>query len=371
MRILFVRLKQFARWLPVPLALIAGVNTATADHNAIGAVYTSSNAAAGNAVLVYERSYHGSLTFVRSVSTGGLGTGAGLGSQGALAVGDNGRWLFVVNGGSDSISTFAVLGSHLKLLHTVHSAGATPISLTVHRNLLYVVNAGGNVAGFVIGHFGRLYPIPGSIQPLSGSGVGPAQIQFGPRGDALVVTEKATNKIDVFPVVHGVAQAAVVQDSNGATPFGFDFDRRGRLVVSEAFGGAPGASALSSYDLDDSALSLISGSVPTGQTAACWVVITTNGRFAYTTNAGSGSISGYRIARDGQLSLLTPDGRTGVTGDGSAPLDMALTRGNRFLLALTTGTGTITIFKVHVNGSLDPVGSVGGVPATAAGLVAR
>jgi 6-phosphogluconolactonase len=371
MSILIMRSKLWARafkqaWLLIPLLLITGMSTAAAGLPFSRAIYTSNNAAAGNEVLVYERSPHGALDFVRSVSTGGLGTGSGLGNQGALAIGDNGRWLYVVNAGSNDISVFAILGSNLKLLHRVDSRGDTPISLTVHRNLLYVVNAGGNIAGFKIGFFGGLYPISGSVRPLTGNAVGPAQIQFSPNGRSLVVTEKNTNKIDVFPVVHGVAQNAVVHDSNGVTPFGFDFDRRGHLVVSEAVSGA-----LSSYDLDDGALSLISGSVPTGQIAACWVVITGNGRFAYTTNTGSGSISGYRIAHNGQLSLLTPDGRTGVTGDGSGPLDMALTRGSRFLLVLTPRSGSIWSFRVRADGSLDPVDSVGGVPATASGLIAR
>jgi 6-phosphogluconolactonase len=373
MSTLLMRWKQLARtfnrsWLLIPLLLVAGTGSAAANQRT---VFTSSNAAAGNTVLVYERSFIGSLSLVRSVNTGGLGTGAGLGSQGALAIGDNGRWLFVVNAGSDEISTFAVLGSHLKLLHKVHSGGATPISLTVHRDLLYVLNAGGNIAGFKITHFGRLDPIAGSIRSLTGSGVGPAQIQFDPRGETLVVTEKGTNKIDVFPVVDGIAQDAVVQNSNGATPFGFDFDRRGHLVVSEAFGGAPNSSALSSYDLDDTTLSLISGSVPTGQTAACWVVITNNGRFAYTTNTGSGSVSGYRIARNGKLNLLTPDGRTGVIGEASAPTDMALTLGSHFLLVAAPGAGTITSFRVRFNGTLATADSIGGLPASAAGLIAR
>lgn len=357
--------------LLLPLMLMAGAGTAAAGHNITHAVYTSSNAAAGNKVLVYERSNRGTLSFVRGVRTGGLGTDGGLGNQGALAVGDNGRWLFVVNAGSNDISTFAIFRSHLKLLHTTGSGGTTPVSLTVHRDLLYVLNAGGNIAGFKIGHFGRLHPIPGSTQPLTGDATGPAEIKFNPRGDTLVVTEKATSKIDVFAVVDGVAQSPAVQDSNGPTPFGFNFDRRGHLIVSEAFGGAPHGSALSSYNLDDTSLSLISGSVPTGETAACWVVTTTNSRFAYTTNTGSGSISGYRIAHNGRLQLLTPDGRTGVIGDGSAPTDLALTHGSRFLLGLSPGFGTIVSFKVGPKGTLAPVDSIGGVPASATGLVAE
>src|SRR5262249_56044059 len=104
------------------------------------------------------------------------------------------------------------------------------------------------------------------------------------------------------------------QSSSGMTPFGFAFNRRGTLIVSEAFGGATGASAVSSYEVDDDGtLTLITGSAPTHQTAACWIANTANGRFTYTTNTGSSSVSGYAVDRDGALSLLDPDGITAAT----------------------------------------------------------
>src|SRR5206468_4762317 len=136
-------------------------------------------------------------------------------------------------------------------------------------NVLYVLNAGdatqgtaANVSGFHVGDHGRLEAIPNSTRPLSIATPGPAQISFGAWGDTLVVTEKNTNKIDLFDVQDGVASMPVAHTSNGMTPFGFAFDKRGHLIVSEAFGGAAGASALSSYDFDDAAdpLEVITGS---------------------------------------------------------------------------------------------------------------
>ena len=47
------------------------------------------------------------------------------------------------------------------------------------------------------------------------------------------------------------------------------------------------------------------------------MVVTKNGRFAYTTNTGSGSISGYAVSADGGLTLLDADGHTGRNGPGS------------------------------------------------------
>ena len=39
-------------------------------------------------------------------------------------------------------------------------------------------------------------------------------------------------------------------------------------------------------------------------------------RFGYTTNTGSGTLSGFSIGRDGRLSLLDPDGATAASAGG-------------------------------------------------------
>jgi 6-phosphogluconolactonase len=218
-----------------------------------------------------------------------------------------------------------------------------------------------------------VYPIPGSSRPLSGSAVGPAQISFDTFGDVLVVTEKGTSKIDLYDVENGVAQGPNVRASNGMTPFGFAFDRHDHLLVSEAFGGAANASAMSSYEIDGGMypLEVVSGTVGTHQTAACWVVVSKNGRFAYTTNTGSSSITGYRIARNGTLTLLNVDGVTGMTGAGSSPLDAAISSDGNYLFALSPNLGMISSFRVRDDGSLRAEIRVDGVPLSASGLVAH
>lgn len=339
-----------------------------------GAVYTTSNAPDGNNVLVFDRLADGRLVRAGTVSTGGSGTGTGLGNQGGLVLTGNEKWLLAINAGSNSISVLEVRRRGLRLVEVQPSGGIRPVSVTEHRGLVYVLNAGSDsIAGFALGRDGRLRPLDGSERPLSGAGTDPAQIEFTPDGDALVVTEKATNKIVTFEIGrHGLPSDARVQDSNGQTPFGFAFGKRDQLFVSEAFGGAENASATSSYEIDrQGILSTISASVGTNQTANCWVIVTPNGRFAYVSNTGSGSISGYAIDFDGTIELLDADGRTAVTGDGSAPIDLALTDSGRFLYSLNSGTNTIGVFRVHTDGSLAPLPFVTGLPAGANGLAAR
>jgi 6-phosphogluconolactonase len=368
-----VRGNQLRVALPVALALALvalALGAPGAAASSAGQVYTLTNSPSGNAVKVFERAGDGSLTAAGEFATGGTGTGGGLGNQEALVL--ERKLLFAVNPGSDSISSFRVRGSELELIDTDPSGGDQPISLAADDGRLYVLNAGGagNISGHTVSRHGALSPLVGSTRPLSGSGTGPAQVSFAPDGERLVVTEKNTNLIDVYEVDDdtGLASGPNPQPSAGQTPFGFGFDKHGRLIVSEAFGGAPDASAVSSYAFDDGVLDRITASAPTTETAACWIVVTDNGRFTYTSNTGSASISGYRIGRDGELSLLDADGRTAITGPG--PIDMALSRGSRFLYSLNSGDGTISGFSVGASGDLTPIGGATGLPLSATGLVA-
>lgn len=336
-----------------------------------GVVYTMDNAATGNNVLVFKRAANGTLSSSAIFPAGGTGTGAGLGSQGAM-VADKNHHLFVCNAGSNSITVFRINGLSLTKVDKISSHGTMPISVTVHDSLLYVLNAGdaGNISGFRIHSDGTLKYISKSTRKLSSDTSGPAQIEFNHAGTQLVVTEKATNLILTYSVhANGTTDNAVKHPSAGTTPFGFEFGRHNELIVSDAFGGAPNESAMSSYKLTNNGnLTLITGPVATNQTAACWVAVTDDGRFCYTTNTGSNSISGYYISDEGKLKLIDANGITGVTG--VAPIDMALSRESKFLYALNSGSGSISAFKVTFNGGLNSLGDISGIPLSATGLVA-
>jgi 6-phosphogluconolactonase (cycloisomerase 2 family) len=337
-----------------------------------GGVYVMTNGAAGNQVRMYERSTDGSLGGFTAYPTGGTGTGAGLGSQGALTLSDDGKWLLAVNAGSNDVSVFRVDDSGLALTDREPSGGTTPISVTVSGSLVYVLNGGGtnNITGFALGNHGQLTQLAGSSRPLSAASPGPAQVEFTPDGDQLVVTEKGTNRILTYDVGRdGRASQPTVRASAGATPFGFAFVRNDVLAVSEAFGGAANASAVSTYSMHLGSFELVSASVPTTETAACWAVATRNGRFVYVTNTGSGTVSGYSVANDGALALLDADGVTGVTG--GAPIDAALSQNSQFLYVLAGGVLAVRAFAVGADGSLTPVGGAAGLPAGSVGIAAR
>jgi 6-phosphogluconolactonase (cycloisomerase 2 family) len=347
-----------------------------------GAVFAMTNQAAGNAIAAYARGEDGSLTFVGTFPTGGLGAGAQpdpLRSQGSLIRGakqgeDEGNdLLFAVNAGSNEISVLRIDHHALTLVSKISSGGVRPTSLALRHRLLYVMNAGsGTINGFRVSKKGELTPIPGSARPISGgSTADPSQISFSPDGRLLVVPGKTLNNIDTYLLnKDGTTIGPRMNHSNGLTPFGFAFDHHHHIVVSEAFGGAPGAGAASSYAVSKNGeLRVVSGSVPDGQTAPCWLVITNNGHYVYVTNTGSSDISSYRLHPDGTLTLLMPIAAT--TDPGSTPIDEALTAGSRYLYVLNDVTGTIDGYRVEHNGTLSRVATVSGLPPNAQGLTAR
>jgi 6-phosphogluconolactonase len=353
--------------------LTSTFGTVAASSNDSGAVYTMTNATAGNAIQVFDRAADGTLTAGKTFSTGGEGSGTGLGSQGAIVLSRDNHWLFAVNAGSNEISVFAVQSKNLKLVGKTSSHGSDPISLTFRAPLLYVLNAGngGSIAGFQVSSSGRLSFIRNSVRLLSNNGVGaslsPEQIGFTPDGKHLVVSEKGSNLIDTYNVNSrtGIAYGPTVNTSAGPAPYGFGFAKKNELIISEAAN-----SSASSYKVSNTGLKVIDASVPDTQAAACWLVVTGDGRYAYAANAGSGTVSGYRVGDDGMLSLLSANGVDGSTGAGSHPIDMDFSSQDQFLYVLASGNNMINAFRVNSDGSLGFVGAVTS-PAGASGLAAR
>jgi len=348
-----------------------------------GAVYVLTNQTT-NTVAVFRRTAWGMLTPAGEFPTGGAGDPTPqppdpatdpLASQGALIMSRGNQYLYAVNAGSNQISVLRIRKNSVDIVDVVDSGGVRPISLALHDDLLYVLNEGGtpNITGFTIEEGGTLTPLPGSTRPLIGGvAADPAQIGFSHDGELLVVTEKSGNRINTYTINDdGLPSPPMDNASNGMTPFGFAFNNANTLVVSEAFGGTPNASAASSYDAtEDGTLSVISGSVPNSQTASCWVVIPNNGKTAFVSNTGSDTISSYRInPTDGSLTLL--NATAADTGMGSAPIDMDLSVNSRILFVLLGGTQSVASFRVWKNGNLTPIDTASGLPLGAQGIAAK
>ena len=331
---------RFALGATVALAVLAGPAAAGAMAGP-GAVYTQTNDPAGNVVQAFDRDARGDLEPAGTFSTGGVGLAALGNRQGAVDLSDDESTVYAVNGGSNSVSVFDAGGSGLALEDVAPSGGVAPNSVDAYHGRVYVLNSGGtpNVTAFSARRDGTLEAIPGGRRELPGA-LGAAQVSVSPGGDALVVSERLSNRLETLPLdAAGRPGAPVITASSGAVPFGFAFGHRGDVVVSEA-----GASTVSSYRLGAGGLDVVSASLPVGFGAACWVAISPNGKLAYTGNA-SGTISGFAIGRDGSLDPL------GATPTPS-PRDLAFSRNGRFLYAVSP-TGRVTGYRVATDGALE------------------
>ena len=353
-------------------AASAATNSATghgAGGSAGGAVFALTDNTSGNAVAAYHRAANGTLKPSGTYPTGGVGgilTGSVVdhtASQGALAYDEDRGLLVAVNPGSNTISVFHVSGDRLALSQVLPSGGDFPVSVTVHGNHAYVLNAlgGGSLYGYRIDG-GRLTPLAGSFRALglnttaaSQFTATPGQVAFTPDGSRLLVTTKATgNDVDVFAVGSDgrLAAAPVVNSLPGTVPFAVAFDPAGHVVLAEA-----GTNAVATFALSHGgALSQLDVAA-TGQMATCWVV--RDGQYFYASNAGSGSVSGYRVGWSGGLAAL------GNTATDAGTVDAAGADG-RFLYVQTGKAGVVDEFAVGAAGALTAIGSVT-VPGGAGG----
>ncbi|HET9970119.1 MAG TPA: beta-propeller fold lactonase family protein [Streptosporangiaceae bacterium] len=324
------------------------------------AVFVQTDDTAGNRVVAYHRAAGGTLASAGSYATGGRGgilAGSVVdhtASQGSLAYDPAHALLYAVNAGSNTISVFGVRGDRLTLREVLGSGGSFPVSVAVHGDLVYVLNAldGGNVQGYkVLGSF--LAPLPGSRRDL---GLDPdqtpqftstpGQVAFTPDGSQLIVTTKNNgNDIDVFGVgfTGRLSARPVVNSEPGTVPFAISFDSSGHLVIAEA-----GTNALATFALSAHGTVRLINEAGTGQAATCWV--TPAGPYLFASNAGSANVSGFISSAGGALTLL------GSTGTDPGTVDAAAAAG--FLYVQTGGNGIVDEFSVGTGGSLTKIGSV-------------
>ena len=340
----------------VAVAVPASAAASTPASPVVGHVYVNDNTAGTNTIGAFDRHADGTLTPQPGspFTAGGAGTGAGLASQGALQISPGGRFLIAADAGSNQISVLRIRGNgSLRLVPggVVSSGGVLPVSIAIHGGLVYVANAGAggsNYTGFRLGRYGHLHPIAGSAVALP-DGSQPGDVLFNPAGSKLAGTRIGTSQIDSFTVGSGgllTAAPGSPFSAQGLGPFGSQFrpTNANQLFVSNAHNAGTGT--ISAFR--DSARGNLSpiGSSPFAdlQAAPCWVEISHDGRFLFTTNTASGTISRFSIAPRGTLRLL---GSTPVRGTGVGAVDERLSPGGRTLYVNEAAAGAVAAFAVH------------------------
>lgn len=354
--------------LPLALTSLSAATTCYPPKDEVGAVFALTNAAADNKVISFSRNARGLLVRTAAYSTTGHGQGVDFDSQGGLTLSRDRRFLYAVSPASDLVSVFAVRGSCLSRVQTVYG-GDQPLSISLSSTgYAYVLTgsvASTGILGFSVDQKdGTLTPLTNETIPLSSPIGVPGVVTFSPDGRSLVVTNKVGSTLDVFSVdEHGKAAGPVTTiASSGVRPFSAAFNNGSLLYVAES--GLPSLqnSALSSYRLNSGSapsLTAITHSERNDQTDSCWVVVTPDERYAYTANFVSGSISTYRLAENGSVTLL--DGAAALPGGkDSQPVDLALSGDGKYLYNLLRGAGAVAGYEIQEDGSLKEVGGVFG-----------
>jgi 6-phosphogluconolactonase (cycloisomerase 2 family) len=363
------------------VGLIASGGTAGAApfnhfHARGHALFVETDASSGNQILSYRRAPDGTISFAGSFATRGTGaTAAGatadpLASQGGLALINGGAELVATNAGSDTITVFAVEGTHLTYLQQLGSDGQFPVSIAAQGPYLSVLNAGGAgsvaqfrlVGGFVDPHSAqvRSLGLANTTPPdyLHGAG----EVGYTPDGEHLVVTTKAsTSSFEVFSLSgHGqLGTTPVVTAADNAVPFSFTFDAAGRLVATEASN-----SSVSVYAVRASGSLSSLGTVSDRATALCW--ISTSKGYFFGDNAGSGTVSSFDESAAGAPQLLAATAATAHAGT----TDSAVSPDGNFLYVESGGAGTIDTYAIGATGSLVQIETIFNLPVASEGIAA-
>lgn len=331
------------------------------SHNPHDAVFVQTDNPLGNQIVAYRRAEDGTLSWAGIYDTGGLGgvlSGSvvdHLASQGSLTYDPRHSLLYAVNAGSNTVSVFSADGLRLTLRQVVGSGGHFPVSVAVHGDAVYVLNAlgGGSVQGYRV-ESGKLSPVqawhrglgldPNATPQFVNT---PGQVGFTGDGAQLVVTTKANgNAVVVFRLdqAGGIVAVPVVNTEPGAVPFAFIDAGARHLFLTQA-----GPNAVASVRVARDGTATQESVAYTGQAATCWV--TTVGDFLYASNAGSNTVSIFRIEAGGRLASLG----TAATDPGT--VDLAASGDHRYLYVQTGGQGIVDEFKINSDGSLTAIGT--------------
>jgi 6-phosphogluconolactonase (cycloisomerase 2 family) len=348
------------------------VYAANANQGNGESVFVLSNDNVKNEVLTYQLGYDGQFVLRDRVATGGRGSGGTtdpLQSQGSLILSGGHTLLFAVNSASGTVSSFHVVDGFPVLADQEPSEGAFPVAVAEHNGTVYVLNAGGSgaVAVFKADGFGRLHDVPNSTVFLTGTNSGASSVSVSPNGRWLVVIEKASNSIDVFPIrADGTLGSVVANESVTPGVFSTVFTPNGQLIISENQpSNGTDTSSISSYTINATGtLTAISQSLPTYGNGNCWNAISPNGKWVYVDNAGTFTVAGFSIASN---AALTPIASTilSTLPDGANNLDMTISSDGKYLFNLLSGAGAIGVYTINSDGTLNQLGDIEGLPKTA------
>ncbi|MES2296170.1 MAG: beta-propeller fold lactonase family protein [Pseudomonadota bacterium] len=325
-------------------------------------LYAQTNETA-NSIVHLVRAADGSISIKNRAASGGTGLGGvkpgasaavpnSLVSQNSVVISTDKTQLFAVNAGDASVSVFSIdqASGDLTLKKVTKTLGATPTSLAYRNGFLYVMfQSGANQVGaYAVQADGALAQLGLYALPLAAT---PTQLVVSPDANFIVVSDgTSSNAVVSYPMnANGTLGSPIANTASINTPFAGAFSSPTVYLSSDIAG-----KALASYTFSNAgALSLI-GSVPSGEGAPCWLVVTPSGKYAYVGN-GAGTISSYAVAANGTLSLLNAKAaiEAGVLpGVNSVSGDSWVSADGKFLYADYLGDDKIVAYSIGADGSI-------------------
>jgi 6-phosphogluconolactonase (cycloisomerase 2 family) len=377
-----------------------------------------------NAIIHYRRSANGTLTEVERVATGGAGSGELSpiyhinrpndfeGAASVILTPDR-RFLFATNAGDNSVSSFAVnKEGRLTLLDVertgnTQGGGAKSVAYDPSSRTLFVVHTFGpdHLRLMSVDSEGKLTPRPErySVNTIDWPNRVPTMAVLSPDGKFLFVGTAfdelpsrknpdgslilwiphkdgalhviASNAPDpdgivVFPVGEdGALREPSFYDARGASPFYIAFlhNRPDTFLVGYAV-----SNGVSVGKVDANGKITVSAPVTLDTSAGvpselCWLAVSPNDRWVFTTNFGYSDISSYRI--DGNvLSIAKDPASPKVPGDGtfrgidgvvsSGPSDSWISPDGAYLYQIYGNASKLVGYATQPDGSLEEVTSV-------------
>jgi 6-phosphogluconolactonase (cycloisomerase 2 family) len=393
------------------------------SHARGGHLYMQTNETR-NAIVHYRWSASGALTEVERVATGGAGSGLEspiyhvarpnhFEGAGSVILSPDRRFLFTTNAADNSVSSFAVgQDGQLKLVDVKRtgakkSGGAKSLAYAASSRTLFVVHSFGpdHLRLMSVDDKGNLTPRPEQysvgttdwpnrlptmavLSPdgkflLLGTALDELPNYKNPDGTLILWIPKqngalhliASNAPDpdgivVFPVRgDGALGAPSFHDARGASPFYIAFlhGQSDTFVVGYAVSDGV---AMGNIDQDGTIRlgHLVQIDTSAGEPSElCWLSVSQDDRFVFTTNFGYSTISSYRI--DGNaLSIAKDPASPKVPGDGtfraidgvvsSGPSDSWLTPDGAYLYQIYGNASKLVGYATRSDGSLQQVSSV-------------
>src|SRR5215831_1377857 len=378
-----------------------------------------------NAIIHYHRSAKGTLTEMERVATGGAGSGLlspiyhtkrpnHFEGAGSVILTPDRRFLFATNGGDNSVSSFAVdKEGRLKLLDVKPTGnptngGAKSLAYAPSSRTLFVLHTFGpdHLRLMSVDEKGNLttrpeqYSVNTSDWPNRGptmATVSPDEkfvivgttfdelptrknpdgsvilwIPHGPDGSLHVIASNAPDPdgLVVFPVRgDGSLGEAKFQDAKAASPFYIAFlkGRPDTFIIGYA---VSDGCALGTIDADGKIDVGTLMKIDTSRglpSELCWLAVSPDNRFVYTTNFGYSYLSSFHI--DGEkLSIAKDPASPKVPGDGtfraidgvvsSGPSDSWLSPDGAHLYQIYGNASKLVGYATQRDGSLKEITSV-------------